>query len=45
MIKTKDMKDFKNTKTSKILKKRWMGKDMETYFENKSKVFLLNLKK
>jgi len=39
------MKNFKDSKTSKILKKRWSGKDMEQYLQNKSKEFLEKLKK
>tara|TARA_R110000796_G_scaffold121470_1_gene235756 strand:+ start:337 stop:468 length:132 start_codon:yes stop_codon:yes gene_type:complete len=39
------MKEFKDTSVAKIIKKRWEGKDMETYFEDKSKDFLEKLKK
>lgn len=35
---------FKDTKASQILKKRWAGKDMETYFIQKSKEFIERLK-
>jgi hypothetical protein len=38
------MKQFKDTKVAKILKKRWAGKDMETYFIEKNKEFITRLK-
>tara|TARA_B110000977_G_scaffold64714_1_gene88119 strand:+ start:597 stop:728 length:132 start_codon:yes stop_codon:yes gene_type:complete len=38
------MKKFKDTKVAKILKERWAGKDMETYFIEKNKVFIERLK-
>lgn len=37
------MKQFKNTKVAKILKKRWAGKDMESYLVQKSKEFINKL--
>jgi hypothetical protein len=39
------MKKFTESKVFKILKKRWAGKDMETYFEEKSKAYFEKLKK
>ena len=38
------MKQFKDTKVAKILKERWAGKDMETYFIEKNKEFITRLK-
>ena len=38
------MVNFKNTKTAKNIKERWTGKDMETYFQDKSKRYLQELK-
>jgi len=35
---------FKDTKVAKILKERWAGKDMETYFIEKNKGFIERLK-
>ena len=32
-----------NTKVNQILKERWSGKDMETYFEERSKELLAEL--
>jgi hypothetical protein len=39
------MKQFTESKVFKILKKRWAGKDMEKYFEEKGKAYLEKLKK
>jgi hypothetical protein len=39
------MTQFKNSKVFQILKKRWSGKDMEVYFEDKSKEYLEKLKR
>ena len=39
------MKNFKDTLTAKLIRERWSGKDMEEYFENKSKNYLKKLKK
>ena len=38
------MKQFKDTKVAKILKERWGGKDMETYFIERNKEFIAKLK-
>jgi hypothetical protein len=35
---------FTDTKTFKMLKKRWEGKDMEKYFEEKAKAHFEKLK-
>ena len=35
---------FKDTKVWQILKERWTGKDMETYFIQKNKEFIERLK-
>ena len=40
----KVMKEFKDTKVAKILKARWAGEDMESYFIEKSKKFIVKLK-
>lgn len=39
------MKPFNETKVFQILKERWAGKDMETYFIEKNKEFIEKLKK
>jgi hypothetical protein len=39
------MKKFKDSIVSKIITERWKGKDMETYFEEKNKLFIEKLKK
>jgi hypothetical protein len=39
------MKKFTESKVFKILKDRWAGKDMEKYFEEKSKAYFEKLKK
>jgi hypothetical protein len=39
------MEKFENTLVFKILKERWSGKDMETYFEEKNKEFHKKLKR
>ena len=39
------MKKFTESKVFKILKKRWAGKDMEKYFEEKGKAHFEKLKK
>ena len=44
-VKIKIMKKFKDTSVAKTIKKRWEGKDMETYLKDKSKDFLEKLKK
>jgi len=36
---------FKDTKTAQIIINRWSNKNMETYFEERSKAFLVELKK
>jgi hypothetical protein len=36
---------FKDTKVFQLLKERWAGKDMETYFIQKNKEFSERLKK
>ena len=41
----RDMKPFNETKVFQILKERWAGKDMETYFIEKNKEFIEKLKK
>ena len=38
------MTKFKDTKVAKILKARWDGEDMESYFIEKSKKFIEKLK-
>jgi hypothetical protein len=38
------MKPFNKTKVFQILKERWAGKDMETYFIEKNKEFIEKLK-
>ena len=38
------IKEFKDTKVATILKERWAGKDMETYFIEKNKEFIARLK-
>lgn len=39
------MKKFKDTLVAKIITERWKGKDVETYFEEKNKLFIEKLKK
>ena len=39
------MLKFKDTKVFQIIKERWGGKDMETYFVQKNKEFIEKLKK
>ena len=39
------MKKFTETKTYQIIKERWVGKDMEKYFEEKGKAYFEKLKK
>lgn len=43
--KYKFMIPFKDTKVFQLLKERWAGKDMETYFIQKNKEFIERLKK
>ena len=38
------MVKFKDTKVAKMLKARWAGKDMESYFIEKNKKFIERLK-
>ena len=44
-VRMRDMKPFNETKVFQILKERWSGKDMETYFIEKNKEFIQKLKK
>jgi hypothetical protein len=44
-VRMRDMKPFNETKVFQILKERWAGKDMETYFIEKNKEFIEKLKK
>lgn len=39
------MKRFEDTLVAKVITERWKGKDMETYFEEKNKIFFEKLKK
>jgi len=39
------MSNFKNSLTHKIIKERWSGKDMETYFHKAAEEFYQKLKK
>ena len=43
-VRLRDMKRFKDTKVFQILKERWAGKDMETYFIQKNEEFIERLK-
>jgi hypothetical protein len=44
VVMNKDIKKFEESKVFQIIKERWAGKDMETYFIQKNKEFIERLK-